>query len=51
MFLQRAKMPSKNLPEQLILERRKQDDLRDEAIQITKYNKMFDLKVGINVVS
>ncbi|XP_039257804.1 cilia- and flagella-associated protein 53-like [Styela clava] len=39
-----AKMPSKNLPEHLILERRKREDLREEAIQITKYNKMFDLK-------
>nr|CAB3228135.1 coiled-coil domain-containing protein 11-like [Phallusia mammillata] len=40
----RAKMPSAKLPEHLILERRRQEDLREEAIQITKYNKMFDLK-------
>ncbi|XP_076801276.1 cilia- and flagella-associated protein 53-like isoform X1 [Clavelina lepadiformis] len=40
----RAKMPSAKLPEHILLERRKQEDLREEAIQITKYNKMFDLK-------
>jgi len=38
-------MPSAKLPEHLILERRRRDDLREEAIQISKYNKMFDLKV------
>nr|XP_004226085.1 cilia- and flagella-associated protein 53 [Ciona intestinalis] len=40
----RAKMPSSKLPEHLLLERRRQEDLREEAILITKYNKMFDLK-------
>uniref|UniRef100_H2Z3F5 Trichohyalin-plectin-homology domain-containing protein n=1 Tax=Ciona savignyi TaxID=51511 RepID=H2Z3F5_CIOSA len=40
----RAKMPSSKLPEHLLLERRRQEDLREEAILITKYNKKFDLK-------
>lgn len=40
----RAKLPSAKPPEHLILERRRKEDLREEAIQITKYNKMFDLK-------
>ena len=47
-FFQKAKMPSKKLPENLILERRKKDDLRDEAVKITKYHQMMDLKVYFN---
>ncbi|XP_066274007.1 cilia- and flagella-associated protein 53-like [Branchiostoma lanceolatum] len=40
----KAKMPSKRPAEHLILERRRQEDLRDEAVAITNYNKMCDLK-------
>ncbi len=43
-FLQRAKMPSKLPPDHLILERRKQDDQREEAVAVTKYNALCDLK-------
>lgn len=40
----RAKMPSKLPPDHLILERRKQDDQREEAVAVTKYNALCDLK-------
>ncbi|XP_077988952.1 cilia- and flagella-associated protein 53-like [Glandiceps talaboti] len=40
----RAKMPSKLPPDHLILERRKQDDMREEAEALVRYNKMYDLK-------
>ena len=34
--------------EHLILERRKQEELREEATAIVNYNKQFDLKVENN---
>ena len=37
-------MPSKLPPDHLILERRKQDDQREEAVAVTKYNALCDLK-------
>ncbi|XP_071845360.1 cilia- and flagella-associated protein 53-like [Apostichopus japonicus] len=40
----RAKMPSKQPPDHLILERRKRDDMREEAVAVTKYNALCDLK-------
>ncbi|XP_071952788.1 cilia- and flagella-associated protein 53-like [Antedon mediterranea] len=40
----RAKYPSKQPTDHLILERRRKDDLREEAESITKYNKLCDLK-------
>lgn len=40
----RAKMPSKQPPDHLILERRKRDDMREEAEAVTKYNALCDLK-------
>ena len=38
-------MPTGKRPENLILERRRQEGLREEAVKITEYNKMMDLKV------
>ncbi|XP_033120667.1 cilia- and flagella-associated protein 53-like [Anneissia japonica] len=40
----RAKFPSKRPPDHLILERRRKDDLREEAESITRYNKLCDMK-------
>ncbi|XP_071794477.1 cilia- and flagella-associated protein 53-like [Asterias amurensis] len=40
----RAKMPSKLPPDHLILERRRHDDAREEAVAATKYNALCDLK-------
>ena len=43
--LQRAKPTLTRPREYLILERRKQEELREEANAIVNYNKQFDLKV------
>ncbi|NP_001171797.1 coiled-coil domain-containing protein 11-like [Saccoglossus kowalevskii] len=40
----KARMPSRFPPDHLILERRKQDDMREEAESLVRYNKMYDLK-------
>ena len=45
--LQKAKVPNGKLPEQLILESRKKEEKREEAIKVTEYNKMMDLMVSI----
>jgi len=37
-------MPSKLPPDHLILERRRHDDAREEAVAVTKYNALCDLK-------
>lgn len=45
-LLQRAKPTKKKPLEYLILERRKQEELRDEANALVHYTKQFDLKVS-----
>jgi len=39
-----ARPPNKRPPEYLILDRRKQEDQRQQAEELTKYNKLCDLK-------
>lgn len=39
-----ARPPNKRPPEQLILDRRHQEDMRQQAEEVTKYNKHCDLK-------
>ena len=43
-MLQYARPPNKRPPEQLILDRRNQEDMRRQAEELTKYNKLCDLK-------
>ena len=45
-FLQRAKVPTGKLPEQLIIDNRKKEDKRAEAVQVTDYHKRMDLVVS-----
>lgn len=44
---QHGKPPLRRPREHLILERRKQEELREEANAIVSYNKQFDLKVRL----
>ena len=43
---QRGRLPPLLPKEHLILERRKQEELREEANAVVTYNKQFDLKVN-----
>ena len=45
-LFQRAKPTIKKPLEHLILERRKKEELRDEANAMVQYTKQFDLKVN-----
>ena len=45
-FPQRGRPPPVRPKEHLILERRKQEELREEANAVVSYNKQFDLKVS-----
>lgn len=48
---QRGRPPLVRPKEHLILERRKQEELREEANAVVSYNKQFDLKVSRTVNS
>lgn len=41
---QRAKFPSSRPPDQLILERQKQDAARDKVLEFAKYQQTWDIK-------
>ncbi len=44
LFFQFARPTNKRPPEHLILDRRKNEDQRAQAEELTKYNKLCDLK-------
>ena len=43
-IFQRARPTNKIPPEQLILERRKKEEMREQAVAMTKYQELNDLK-------
>jgi len=39
-------VPTGKLPEQLIIDNRKKEDKRAEAVKVTEYHKMMDMVVS-----